>query len=314
MAFNWQTFRTRALTAVIFVVVMLVGLLWNHWSFFILFSIIHFGCWIEYQKLVGLTDKGYQEINPFHKYGVMIAGWCIMLWFTGDAYKLFGIKLHELGWWIGLISIFLLPVTELLFTRNIRLKNIGHSVFGLIYISLSWGLMIDLRSAGASISCTNGGGIGGADTIYNHFLFPFIIIPLVIIVSIWINDTMAYITGSLIGKTPLSKISPKKTWEGTIGGMLLSIVVTGIFFSNLNPGIVIRRFHYDFSNHVWYVIAAIASVAGTFGDLFESKLKRMAGVKDSGSLMPGHGGFLDRFDSLLLATPFVWLYVQFFIK
>ena len=102
MAFNWQTFRTRALTALVFVAVMLTGLLWNHWSFFILFSIIHFGCWVEYQKLVGLIDKGYQEISPFHKYGVMIAGWCIMLYFTNDPSHLFGMPLHELGWWTEL--------------------------------------------------------------------------------------------------------------------------------------------------------------------------------------------------------------------
>ncbi len=144
MAFNLQTFKTRTLTAIIFAAVMLVGLLWNHWSFFILFSIIHFGCWIEYQKLVALIDPGYKEITPFHKYGVMLAGWCLMLWFTGDAYQLFGIRLHEIGWWLGLIVAFLLPITELLFTKNIKLKNIAHSFFGLLYISLSWGLMMDL--------------------------------------------------------------------------------------------------------------------------------------------------------------------------
>jgi phosphatidate cytidylyltransferase len=314
MAFNWQTFRTRTLTAIIFAAVMLVGLLWNHWSFFILFSVIHFGCWLEYQKLVGLIDPAYKEITPFHKYGVMLAGWCIMLWFTNDAYKIFGLRLHELGWWLGLIIVFLLPITELLFTKNIRLKNIGHSFFGLIYISLSWGLMMDLYEAGVSISCMNGGNIAGADLVYDHFVFPLVIIPITIIGAIWINDTMAYIVGSLIGKTPLSKISPKKTWEGTIGGIVLAIVVAGLLFSNLNPEIVIRRFQYDFSSPHFYIIAAIAAITGTFGDLLESKLKRMAGVKDSGSLMPGHGGFLDRFDSLLLATPFVWLYVQLFMK
>ena len=80
MALNIQTFKTRALTAVIFVVVMLAGLLINQWSFFLLFSIVHFGCWFEYQKLVGLIDKDYQQIHVFHKYGVMIAGFGFMLW------------------------------------------------------------------------------------------------------------------------------------------------------------------------------------------------------------------------------------------
>ena len=122
---------------------------------------------------------------------------------------------------------------------------------------------------------------------------------MLIIFSIWINDTMAYIVGSLIGKTPLSKISPKKTWEGTTGGIILSVIVITLFLQPL------LYWKYLLG------ISLISALAGTFGDLLESKLKRMAGVKDSGSIMPGHGGFLDRFDSLILATPFVWLYVTF---
>ncbi len=286
MAFNLQTFKTRALTAVIFAVIMLIGLLWNQWSFFILFSVIHFGCWMEYQKLVALIDPGYKEITPIHKYGVMLAGWCLMLWFTSDACSLFGLKLHELGWWLGLIMMFLLPVTELLFTKNIRLKNIGHSVFGLVYISLSWGLMMDLYEY----------------SIYSTELEYMWKMPILIIGAIWINDTMAYIVGSFIGKTPLSKISPKKTWEGTIGGILLTLLVAAIVAWVAN------------CNMLQFILtAAIAAIFGTFGDLLESKLKRLAGVKDSGSLMPGHGGFLDRFDSLLLAVPFVWIYVKLFL-
>lgn len=132
-------------------------------------------------------------------------------------------------------------------------------------------------------------------------------IPIIIILSIWINDTMAYIVGSLIGRTPFSKISPKKTWEGTIGGFILC--VAAIFFIGF---LVYGSINDRVINYA--VIALIASIAGTFGDLLESKLKRAAGVKDSGQLMPGHGGFLDRFDSLLLAIPFVWLYVRMFIS
>ena len=132
------------------------------------------------------------------------------------------------------------------------------------------------------------------------------IIPCAIIFSIWINDTMAYIVGSLIGKTPFSKISPKKTWEGTIGGAILCIVVIGLlgYFIPVAKDIPVKH---------WIAIAALCAIFGTIGDLFESKLKRMADVKDSGSFMPGHGGFLDRFDSLLIATPFVWIYVHFFM-
>lgn len=290
MAFNWQTFRTRALTALIFVAVMLTGLLWNHWSFFILFSVIHFGCWIEYQKLIGLIDLQYREISAFHKYGVMIAGWSMMLCFTNNAYSIMGIRWNDLSWWPVLIF-FIVIIAELLFTKISGLKNIGYSILGLLYISLSLSLMISLRNRGMAFK---------GDSLFLDFGRLY---PCLLVFSIWINDTMAYIVGSLIGKTPLSKISPKKTWEGTIGGAILAIIVMGL----LGPLVIGGR-----AIHV-AMIAAIAAIAGTFGDLLESKLKRMADVKDSGHIMPGHGGFLDRFDSLLLATPFAWLYVYFFV-
>ncbi len=145
----------------------------------------------------------------------------------------------------------------------------------------------------------------------------FGLLPIVIIFSLWVNDTMAYLVGSFIGKTPLSKISPKKTWEGTIGGIILCIIAIGFLFSSSFSLLITKNpqkeFPFPINNIHWFVIAGISAIAGTFGDLLESKLKRMAGVKDSGRIMPGHGGFLDRFDSLLLATPFVWLYVYFFM-
>ncbi len=292
MALNIATFKTRALTAVIFVIVMLAGLLVNQWSFFILFTVIHFGCWFEYQKLVSLIDPNYKEITPFHKYGVMLAGWCFMLYCTSDAMHFFGVRLPAIGWWLGIIFVFLLPIIELLFARHLELKNIGHSAFGLLYISLSWGLLMNLRSMDQVWITGNG-----------HSYNLGYVIPLAIIISIWINDTMAYIVGSLIGKTPFSKISPKKTWEGTIGGAVLCVVT-----------IAITAYWLGFSWADGAAIAAIAAVFGTAGDLLESKLKRLAGVKDSGSIMPGHGGFLDRFDSLLIAIPFVWLYVTLLMK
>jgi len=295
MALNKATFKTRALTALVFCLVMLAGLLVGPWTFFILFSIIHFGCWIEFQKLVGKIDTDYAAITPFHKYGVMIAGWCIMLYFTNDAFTLFGIRLHALGWWLGLSFTFILPIIELLFAKTIQLKNIGYSILGLMYISVSWGLMIYLRVMFMGVE-------EGNEKIYIDTGW---YIPLVLIAAMWINDTMAYLVGSWIGKTPFSKISPKKTWEGTIGGAILAIAFVSIGMKLIMP----------YSNvWNWIFISLIASIAGILGDLLESKLKRMADVKDSGQIMPGHGGFLDRFDSLLLATPFVWVYVMFMMK
>ena len=222
MALDPKAFKTRTLTAVVFVIIMLTGLLWNQWSFIILFTIIHFGCWYEFVKLI-------RRINTV-------------------SYKLI-------------------------------------SLSGLIYITLPIALLIYMRT-------------GDSVTYDNNFLK---VIPCGIIFSIWINDTMAYIVGSLIGKTPLSKISPKKTWEGTIGGALLCVITITL--------IGYATGFYNYKN--WIVIASCCAVFGTLGDLLESKLKRMANVKDSGALMPGHGGFLDRFDSLLVATTFVALYYFF---
>jgi len=225
MAFDTKTFKTRTLTAIIFVIAMLIGLLWNQWSFIILFIIIHFGCWYEFIKLL-------KKIDPVN-------------------YK-------------------------------------PKSLLGLFYITLPVVLLIIIRT-------DNYNGLN------DNFLK---IIPCGIVFSIWINDTLAYIVGSLIGKTPLSSISPKKTREGTIGGIILCVIVvsfTGYFTK-----------YYTVAD--WIFISLFCAVFGTLGDLLESKLKRMANVKDSGSLMPGHGGFLDRFDSMLVAIPFVFVYYSLFIR
>lgn len=290
MAFNIQTFKTRALTAIIFVAVMLTGLLYNHWSFLALFTVIHFGCWIEYQKLVGLIDPEYQEISSFHRNTIMLLGWSFMLYMTNDAYKIGRIPVHAIGWYGIMLFTIVFCLNEILLKKNLNLKVLAYSAFGLVYISLCWGLMMSLRNDGIYIL-----KMDEEDAIDSHWILPF-----AIICCIWINDTMQYLVGSFIGKTPFSKISPKKTWEGTIGGSLIAIAVIGIGSPYLFS---ISLLHGTF-------IAIIIAVLGTLGDLLESKLKRMAGVKDSGQIMPGHGGFLDRFDSLLLATPFVWLFVK----
>src|SRR5690606_30724757 len=123
-------------------------------------------------------------------------------------------------------------------------------------------------------------------------------IPLALVLMIWMNDTMAYLVGSFIGKTPFSKISPKKTWEGTGGGVLLTLI-GAVIWGYYSP-------YYQMTD--WIMLALCACIGGTAGDLLESKLKRLADVKDSGTMMPGHGGALDRFDSLLIATPFAFAY------
>ena len=229
MALNKAVFKTRALTAIIFVLVMLAGIFINFYTFVALFLLIMGGCLYEFRKIVKL-------IKPTN--------------------------------------------------------NLGLLALSMPYIIIPILMMIELGRK------YNEGELG-----LNNYS-P--ILPIAIIFSIWINDTMAYIVGSFIGKTPFSKISPKKTWEGTAGGAVLCVVVMGVITHFVNA------FHALPLKH-WLAIAAICAVFGTLGDLLESKIKRTANIKDSGSFMPGHGGFLDRFDSLLVATPFVWLYVQIFV-
>lgn len=121
---------------------------------------------------------------------------------------------------------------------------------------------------------------------------------------IWINDSFAFIVGKNFGKRKLfPSVSPKKTIEGFLGGLVFSILST----------ILISKFNSDFSMIDWVVIGVIVSVIGTIGDLVESKFKRQVSIKDSGNIMPGHGGILDRLDSLLFAAPFVYLYINFII-
>lgn len=249
MAFNPQVFRTRALTALVFVLVMLAGLFWNRWSYIALFVIIHFGCWWEFVKLMK---------------------------------KIYGNRL---------------------FPRVLS---------GLLYITLPCLLMVQM-----GVNSFSDIGWWNTSPAYENFelggrflLFSVPLLPYGIIAALWINDTMAYIVGSFIGRTPLSSISPKKTWEGTIGGILLSTVVTAFLFSWWSRKLGLADDAEAGISWIWVIVAFVASIAGTFGDLLESKIKRMAGVKDSGQIMPGHGGFLDRFDSLLLAVPAVWLVVE----
>jgi phosphatidate cytidylyltransferase len=299
MAFNWQTFRTRTITGVIFVAVMLAGLLWNQWSFLVLISILHFGCWWEYLKLTEKIQK--TSFHIYTRFGLMIMGYGLMLWFCGDGWTIGGYGLKENFSLPFFVAGFILLLTGIFQKNPLKPKGFLMALAGIIYISLSWGLMIHLYRAS---------DIHVYDTM---FVMKGGFIPLVIFISIWSNDTMAYLVGSLIGKTPLTKISPKKTWEGTVGGILLACVIMYFFFLPVYLNKSDQGLNLGSLKIIIAITAFIASVSGLLGDLLESKLKRMAGVKDSGSLLPGHGGFLDRFDSLLFAIPFVWVFMLIII-
>ncbi len=301
MAFNWQTFRTRTLSSLIFVAVMLAGLLWNQWSFLVLFSIVHFGCWWEFLKL---TEKIHNtSFHVYTKLGLMLMGYGLMLWFCDPLFHIndYGIK-ENISLPVSAAGFAMLVIG--IFQKNtIKLKAIGMAVVGFLYISMTLGMMIDIY--GFTLDSWNlyyfpeSSEWKGVTLFYKPW-----ILPIVVIVALWINDTMAYLVGSMIGRTPMTKISPKKTWEGTIGGIILAgglgfliPLVFDIQASNLT----------GIDELTGLIIAVAAAITGTIGDLFESKLKRLAGVKDSGNMMPGHGGFLDRFDSLLFAIPVCWL-------
>lgn len=289
MAFNIATFKTRALSAVFFVAIMLTGLLWNQWSFLALFLVIHTGCWWEFYKLMDKIDPKFQQVPSYLRYLVMGLGVAFICWMSSAlSYPLWEAwNLHNLGWYMILVIGGLTVLAGLISFKKLTIDTVLTLIAGFLYISLSWALMVKLRGR---ITAGFQADLGW-------------ILPVILIASIWINDTMAYITGSIFGRTPLSKISPNKTWEGTIAGVILAVMIVsyggnGLFDLPLRPLIF---------------VSLIASVIGTLGDLLESKIKRMAGVKDSGQMMPGHGGFLDRFDSLLLATPYVWIFADLFL-
>jgi phosphatidate cytidylyltransferase len=290
MAFDISTFKTRAKTAFIYAAIMLTGLLWNEWSFFVLFTIVHFGCWYEFQKLSALIDPTYKQKRLLDRIVFPLFGWSFMLVATMGKLEVMGVHLHIVGLWLVRICLFLLPA-QLLLDKNYSYKHFLRSLMGLMYVSVSLALLISLRSGWIWGFKHEGTAFPNAMAIFSGK-----IVVILVIVSIWINDTMAYIVGSFVGKTPLTIWSPKKTWEGTIGGVLLSVGVAALvaYFAMIQSVELI-------------VLVAAAAISGTIGDLVESKLKRLASVKDSGKFMPGHGGFLDRFDSILFAAPVVWL-------
>lgn len=134
---------------------------------------------------------------------------------------------------------------------------------------------------------------------FNGNFNPSLIIGIFMI--IWTNDTFAYIVGKSIGKHKLfEKISPKKTIEGFFGGLFFSVLI----------GVIIAKYYFENGIVYWTITAIIVSAFGTVGDLVESKFKRVANVKDSGNIMPGHGGLLDRLDSIIFVSPFLFLFYK----
>lgn len=276
MALNMPTFYKRTASAIVFGAVMLTGLLWSNVLVFIaLTCLINVLCLREYFGLMRKIDAEARWPVWLPAVLQVLAMFLILLFSPIGAGSASG------GLWTAFKLLPLAAPVLLMCTTLFpqpALKAALYSFGGILYITVPMILFGSLR-------------------VHDYVL------PIALVVMIWINDTMAYIVGSFIGKTPFSHISPKKTWEGTAGGALLTIIAAGIYGSLPVIYNIERAGTLD-----WIAIAALVATAGTLGDLFESKLKRMADVKDAGNLMPGHGGALDRFDSIIIAIPFVYVY------
>jgi len=268
---------TRSLTAVFFVIVMVGSVLLGQNVFSVLMFIVTILSLNEFVAIVS-SDKVQPALWP-----TLIAG---ALTYGILAANAMGLIAPE-GLFVIVPFIFMLFIIELWRNKSNPFANIAMSIAGVVYIAMPFGLMMYFFDPVVL-------------TGYKHFgvVLGFLLI-------LWLNDTGAYFVGSLIGKHKLfERISPGKTWEGSAGGAVFGLLTAwglSFIFNQL-------------SDVQWMLLAIIVVVTGTLGDLVESMLKRSLGIKDSGDILPGHGGILDRFDAVLLSAPFVFVYLALFCR
>ncbi len=272
---NLSNLQQRVLAAIIAVPFLLFCVLYSDYSFLVLFLVIGALAQLEFYKLVGSISDNL----PLTFYGTFCGAVMHVLTFfieKGDlAYQNYYI---------------LSPLLTLIFFIKLYkskdekpFKNIAYTFLGIIYVALPFTLLTVL----AYIK---------NDTYDSNIVLGCLFL-------LWASDSGAYFAGTKFGKTKLfERVSPKKSWEGSIGGMITAMVVATI----------ISRYFTNYSAFQWYAIGVIIVVAGTYGDLVESLFKRSINIKDSADTIPGHGGFLDRFDGLLLSIPFIIPFVKLF--
>ena len=272
-----STFTTRLISGTVYVALIVLALTLSMvWGLWVLLSVFAVAGIIEFNRLTGVN-------RPYIFRIVLDCAAAVWLLYATAQY---GMAIsHGLAIFLPYLLYLLYVVCRSTFLpHQAMLPSLGNSVIGQLYIAVPLALTIRLTLVVDPFSSM---------TQYNGLLL------LAIFIFIWVNDTGAYLVGSRWGKRRLApNISPKKSVEGSIGGLLLVLLSAVVLRLLLFPELSWLRI---------LLIAAVVSIFGTIGDLFESSLKRRAGVKDSGKLIPGHGGILDRIDSFLLAVPAVYL-------
>ena len=274
-----KEFYTRSLTALAYAIVLLFPLFFNQYMFYLVGFICSLILVFEFIKLVSDYNHKFFSVDSGKSY--------LILYLTFPLY----------------LSLFILskyPEFQLVFLLIIVITNVllGFSLLKKKFFSFSIlknrfvGHFYLVGSLVIFFSMSN--NLGTYD--------PMIILSFLSL--IWISDSAAYVFGVSFGKRPLLKsVSPKKSIEGFIGGVIFSILLSVIFSFYINI---------NFSLTQWLIIAVVTSVLGTLGDLVQSQFKREAGVKDSGKWLPGHGGLYDRMDSIIFASPFIYLLIKIF--
>jgi phosphatidate cytidylyltransferase len=267
----------RSLTGAGFVVIMLGSAILGQFVFSILFFLVMILALREYLVLTGSAGDILSNSSVF------IIASVLYLTLALNAAGLVKASIIL----INLPALFILFIAELWKKQSEPFRNIGNNLTAIVYISLPLGLSLYFFDPAIS------SGIGHFGLMIGYLLI------------LWLNDTAAYLVGSAIGKHRLfERISPKKCWEGSIGGGVFALL-TAYLMSLLFE---------QYETWQWITMAIIIVISGTLGDLVESLLKRSLQVKDSGTLLPGHGGMLDRFDAVFISVPFVFVFLTLFCQ